>query len=314
MCLKNLRPTLSILDVGHGNAAVLQDRDGVVVIDTGSGPHVVRYLNYLQANKVQALLLSHADYDHIGGAITLLLNKNIQIDHVFLNPDSSKDSNVFWQLRYALCEAEKRMNTKIDPSLTTSTILPKNETKIEILYPNVTSALGGVGGKDLSGKRLNSNSLSAAIRISYGTEASVLLGGDIEFGCLDDWKSRGVIPNSNVLVFPHHGGLPSGCDDSDACIFAHNITKMVNPEIIIFSIHKKKYDLPREGILKTIVNLSNNIQFVCTQLPERFYNEVHKNPVWALHRKESGYGHQEGTIEIELSENGISYSFLRQVF
>ncbi|MBN1328042.1 MAG: MBL fold metallo-hydrolase [Candidatus Heimdallarchaeota archaeon] len=306
---ENPNPTLTILNVGHGNAAVLHDSEGIIIFDTGPRAHVLRYLNHMKAFKVNALLLSHADSDHIGGANSLLLSEEISINAVFLNPDSTKKTEAFKQLRYALLEAEKRKSTKIDSNLTTSTSLPKSEVKIEILYPHVIAALVGVGGKDISGNPFNSNSLSAAIRVSYGSEASVLLGGDIEFSCLNEWKNRSIEPISKVLVFPHHGGLPSGCTDEDACIFAFQITKVVNPEFIVFSIHRNKFNLPRDGVLKAIISYSERIFFACTQLPDRFYEEVEKNSVWKKHVNPNG-GIKEGSIRIDLAKDGVDLDFI----
>ncbi len=215
MSSKKPKPFLIILDVGHGSAAVLHDEGGTVVFDTGRGAHVGRHLQSVGVKRVQALFLSHADADHIGGAETLLMNKGLHIGEVLLNPDSSKDSVVFEQLRYALAEANHRVGTRITPALTTSTKLQRKGATIEVLHPPDTKALSGVGGKSKSGKRHTSNSMSAAIHVSRGAKSSVMLGGDIEFDCLDEWKTRGVQVSACVLVFPHHGGLPGTSSESE---------------------------------------------------------------------------------------------------
>jgi competence protein ComEC len=312
MYSKNLKPTLTILDVGHGNAAVLQGHEGVIVIDAGNDPTLYNFLKNIHVFEIQALLLSHSDYDHIKGAITLLMSNDVNACHVFLNPDPSQNSIAFKQLRYALFEAEKLKKTQINPSLTSSTLLQLDKVKIEVLYPSAADALGGIGGENLSSKRLTTNSLCAAIRVVHSDNASVLLGGDVEFECLNDWENRGIDPQSQVLVFPHHGGLPSGYKESEAFKFAFSITKVVIPEFVIFSIHKSRYDLPRDGILEAIRECSNNINFLCTQLPDRFHDEIYKNPVWMKHRTETGKGYNEGSIVIELSDKGIELSFLNQ--
>ena len=63
-----IRPNLTILDVGHGNAAVLADTGGVVVIDCGKGGTLLDYLETVGIKKVDVLLISHADSDHIRSA------------------------------------------------------------------------------------------------------------------------------------------------------------------------------------------------------------------------------------------------------
>ena len=210
------KPCLFVLDVGHGNAAVLHDEGGTVVFDTGRGAHVARHLAEMKVKLIHTMLLSHADADHIGGAVTLLMNQALKIDEVILNSDASKGSAVFEQLCLALVEANERAGTRIDGRLATSTRLKRKGASIEILHPPDAAVLSGVGGRGKSGQRHTSNSLSAAIRVSHGAASSVLLAGDIEFDCLDVWKERTVDPAASVLVFPHHGGLLGSGDEQEA--------------------------------------------------------------------------------------------------
>jgi len=300
---------LVVLDVGHGSAAVLRDEGGVVVFDTGRGANIDRHLKSIGVRKVEALFLSHADLDHIGGAITLLLNKKIRVGSVFLNPDATKNTDVFLQLRYALCEAMERKDTTIEPSLTTSTNISRKGASIEVLYPPATVALGGVGGRSLRGNRLTSNSLSAAIRVSGALDSAVLLGGDIEFACLDEWKRTGVSPASRVLVFPHHGGLPGKVDETETALFAHELAKLVMPEFVVFSIHRSKFGLPRDEILTALRNASKKVRFACTQLPERLIASLRKDAAWSLHVPKKGTAHLEGTVEIEFRNGGLRLRF-----
>jgi hypothetical protein len=44
------RPSLVVLDVGHGNAAVLLDTKGVVVIDAGRGGCLIDFLKETVSN------------------------------------------------------------------------------------------------------------------------------------------------------------------------------------------------------------------------------------------------------------------------
>lgn len=309
MSSKKPKPFLVVLDVGHGNAAVLHDEGGTVVFDTGKGAGVGSHLSNVGIQRVQALLLSHADADHIGGAITLLLNKSLRIDEVLLNSDASKNFAVFEQLRYALAEANTRDGTRIERRLTTSTKFQRKGTSIEILHPSDAIALSGVGGKSTSGRLLTSNSMSAAVRISRNPKSSILLGGDIEFDCLDEWKSNRVQPSATVLVFPHHGGLPGTSDESEAQLFAYEIMGMVNPEVVVFSNHRTKFGNPRDCILKAITKAASGIRFVCTQLPERLHKQVGKNDAWSLHKPSGSKEIVDGAICLTFEHSGLRFSF-----
>ena len=65
---------VTYLDVGQGSGAVVQTADGhCLVLDCGrSSDTVASYLRYLGINKVDAIILSHADWDHISGLGNIL--------------------------------------------------------------------------------------------------------------------------------------------------------------------------------------------------------------------------------------------------
>ena len=90
--------TAYFLDVGQGDCAVIHTHERkVIVIDTGglknydTGSRVlVPFLRSLGESKVDALLLSHYDYDHAGGAEALA--RNIQIESIILpSADTSSE-------------------------------------------------------------------------------------------------------------------------------------------------------------------------------------------------------------------------------
>jgi beta-lactamase superfamily II metal-dependent hydrolase len=72
-------PVLYILDVKHGNSTVLIDTKGIVVIDTGLRSDLLQFLVDNELTKIDVLILSHADKDHIGGAIGLLAANEFEI-------------------------------------------------------------------------------------------------------------------------------------------------------------------------------------------------------------------------------------------
>jgi beta-lactamase superfamily II metal-dependent hydrolase len=300
---------LVVLDVGHGSAAVLHDQGGTVVFDTGKGAHVGRHLQNVGVRCVQAMLLSHADADHIGGAVTLLLDTTLRIEEVLLNSDASKNSIVFEQLRYALAEANLKRKTQIDRRLTTSTQIERDGARIEVLHPPDAIALSGVGGKSKSGKQHNSNSMSAAIRVSCGPKSSVMLAGDIEFDCLDEWKTRKVQPSACVLVFPHHGGMPGTSNKAEAALFGFEITRMVSPEIVIFSNHRTKFNNPLDEVVAAISKAADGIRFACTQLPDRLHRNAETNDLWSLHKPTGHKGILQGSICLEFLETSVRICF-----
>lgn len=76
--------SLSILDVGHGNCAVIRDTKGIVVIDTGAGSALLEYLRQERILQIDVLILSHADKDHIGGLVGVLASNEIKVRRICL--------------------------------------------------------------------------------------------------------------------------------------------------------------------------------------------------------------------------------------
>ena len=303
-------PTITILDVGHGNAAILHENNRIVLFDAGQGQHLLRYLKKNNIKDIDALLLSHADLDHMGGARSILLDEELRIKRVFLNADSSKKSIAFRQLQYAIREAEIERKTVTETQLTTSLNgrLDTDQVKIEVLYPPPYNTMTGVGGNSITGRKQTSNSLSAAIRLIYDGSPKLLLGGDIEFVCLDEWKATKKDPTADILVFPHHGGLSGESQPNDVGNFAFELGKMVKPKVVIFSIHKERHNLPRKEIIDALINFIPSIKFICTQVPPEIERIVisEKMSPWNLHRAELEQGAfcKQGNIKINLENMG----------
>lgn len=92
---------VSFIDVGQGDSALLQDANGFdVLIDGGTlsaGPTVVAYLKQKGVDRLEVLVASHPDSDHIGGLIDVLEDPDIAVDAVLYNgyPGMSTTWNKF---------------------------------------------------------------------------------------------------------------------------------------------------------------------------------------------------------------------------
>lgn len=87
--------TLSVtyLDVGQGDSIVITYKSNVILIDTGgniysdiSNNKTIPYLKSLGKNKIDYLILSHGDYDHMGESINLV--NNFKVDNIIFNKDN----------------------------------------------------------------------------------------------------------------------------------------------------------------------------------------------------------------------------------
>ena len=258
-------PSLTILDVGHGQCVVLQDDTGAVVFDAGSGSTLLEFLDENAIGEIDAVIISHADADHLSGLVSLLSAATVHVHEVHLNSDASKESDIWKDLRYAIADATERATTSVAVEVTTNSTqkFARGEVQIEILYPDPAVAMAGPGGTDLKGRKLSSNSMSVVARISYQSIPRLLLAGDIDAVGLENLLEAFPSPRSDVLVFPHHGGRPSRADPAN---FANSLSSAVQPNLIVFSIGRGRYQTPRPEIVASIRSVLPNVTIACTQL------------------------------------------------
>lgn len=262
-------PELVILDVGHGNCALLRDTEGVVLIDCPPGSVLPETLNYLGIEEISHVLISHADQDHIAGILQLLLSKSIRVNNIHLNSDWLRDTEIWRDVCSALGDARRRSGVNIEVQLTTSTTGRHNvgQVNIQVLAPVPELAAAGVGGRDLEGRRLRANSISAVISLVYNTRRVAILAGDLDQVGLDNLLKEDVGLQADILVFPHHGGRPGSGASSK--IFAQQLCKLVQPKLVVFSIDRSLHNNPNDEIMEGVLSSVPDAHIVCTQLSEK---------------------------------------------
>ena len=82
---------ITFLDVGQGDATLIEYPNGkVVLVDTGSGRYpdagrqvIAPYLAYRGINHIDAIVITHYDFDHYGGLKSL--SEAVDIGHIIDN-------------------------------------------------------------------------------------------------------------------------------------------------------------------------------------------------------------------------------------
>jgi competence protein ComEC len=174
---------MTLLDVGQGLSAVVQTTHHLLVYDTGAkfsaesdmGQSVL--LPFLRSQgiaKIDSLIISHGDNDHIGGAASLI--RGMDIEQVLTSVPQKLSG-------YAPIECVAGQSWSWD------------EVKFTMLSPKQPFVSE------------NDNSCVLEIQSKYGT---VLLAGDIE-AAAESWlvETYGEALKADVLVAPHHGSKTS---------------------------------------------------------------------------------------------------------
>ncbi|MBF0505859.1 MAG: ComEC/Rec2 family competence protein [Nitrospirae bacterium] len=216
------RLSVTFLDVGQGDGAVIELPDRrTMIMDTGkSGIQVGEFLRYRGINKIDALILSHPDNDHVGGAGYLL--NNFKVHEIWDN---------------------SRMEYKEGfPGNAGHRGLQRGDTirgagySIMALHPY----RGFYSG---SGKRFDENNDSLLLRVQ-GAAASFLFTGDLEKEGEADAVHIGCWIKSTVLKVAHHGSRSSSSE-----IFIN----AVSPEIAVISAGRNNsYGHPHPETLEVL--------------------------------------------------------------
>ena len=217
---------LTCLDVGHGQAILIRlPGTSNVLFDAGSlygndiGARIVSpYLDYIGIRKLDAVLISHNDTDHINGIPEVVENCNVR--SVYAN-NAFFDKKDVWGTAQFLndCLAEDGLAIKrIEKNLNLS-----GRTKIETLWPDGQYE----GNADLSD---NDRSLVSLVEFA-GTK--ILLCSDIEQFAQKELLRLYPDLKADIVVVPHHGSTST----LDLQFLEH-----LDADILICSCGRKQYE------------------------------------------------------------------------
>ncbi|MFF7072823.1 ComEC/Rec2 family competence protein [Streptomyces pseudovenezuelae] len=301
-----------VLDVGHGNCAVVRDGDRCAVVDAPPGPTLFDELERCGITHIDHLVLSHSDLDHMGSAVKLLWDTRFIIGMIWYNPDGTKQSKA-WQnlarqayLRHRegrLLNGQRNLNTASTADLSFS-----NRVKIEVLHPDLEMATLGPSDTVTPLGRLTANTLSAVLRISLQDNPAVLLPADIDALALQRMISLNADLKAHVLVFPHHGGKAK---TSDSRQFATAICQAVQPEFVLFSMARGgRFSNPDPEMVAGVRTARPQAHIACTQLSTHCHREA-RLPTQKAHLNlhaaagSSAGSCCAGTVTIGISSDGL---------
>lgn len=305
---------LSILDVGHGNSAILQTEDHNFVIDCGRKVTLINHLYKYDIEEVDDIIVSHTDQDHVGGLTDVLVNKDIQVNRLHINPSSlkSRETIFFNGLISTVKESLRERGLEVNTSVTSNShrLLQSSSSEIKVLFPPPDLALASEGGTAPDGGTLTPNQLSVVARLDDDGHPVALFPGDIGWNGISRINELGYSLTADILVFPHHGGRPETGSPID---FTVELIERVQPKVVVFSISSGR-NTPRTDILEGIEQSNQSPHILCTQLSSHCVAKRDGIPNRleppSVSKSFDGVDYCGGTVEISLDGDATDYSSL----
>jgi competence protein ComEC len=233
--LENGEVWFTLLDVGQGLAAVVQTRSHTLVYDTGprfsenfdtGSAVVIPFLNQHGVQKIDRLIVSHGDNDHIGGTHSIL--SAIPVTDVYTSvPDklAKKTPKTIATVKTIRCSNTQSWEW--------------DGVVFKMLHPPIPSGSAQTSKNSFQGS-FQGNDGSCVLHIE-APGGSILLTGDIH-----KKSEQHLIKNypkqltASILVVPHHGSKTSSSND---------FIQAVEPQYALFpSGYRNRFGHPAEVV------------------------------------------------------------------
>jgi len=227
-------PQLAVvfIDVGQGDAALLQTKDGTTVLIDGGGElhapgsvgeHVLLpYLKSIGVQRIDVLISSHPDADHSDGLLSVLERMSVgtvlYADHFSGQEEAAP-----------LLEAAYRNGSRVQGVWAGFQCTVAEELTLQVGSPQA-----GYAYRD-------ANDASLVVRISYG-ETDFLFTGDAYGETLAQMVEKdSTFADAEVVKLPHHGST-TGYDEA--------FYRALHPQAVVFSVGRENsYGHPAENVL-----------------------------------------------------------------
>lgn len=237
--------TISFIDVGQGDSMLISTPKGKKILIDGGGSRdeesfnigkqtLIPYLLNKGITKLDYILISHFDSDHVGGILSVL--EELKVEKVIIceqeeNENYRRFKEIVKNKKIKVYVVKKGDNLKIEENILLNILWPKDE--------------------KIKENAINNNSIVA--KLNYKS-FSILLTGDIEKiaenEILKEYENSNIL-NANILKVAHHGSKSSSINE---------FLEKVKPQIALIGVGEKNtFGHPNEGVLKRLKNINTKI-------------------------------------------------------
>lgn len=229
---------VDFMDVGQGDAILIKlPESKQILVDGGRDGTVLERLNREMPafdKKIEYVVATHPDADHIGGLVSVLQNYSVS---EFIESGKSSESATYNKLEGLISEKniskkQVRVGDKIDLG---------NNSDLNFLWPDENAV-----------KTASSNDTSIVARFDYES-GKILLTGDAEVDSQNQMMSlyKAGELHANILKVPHHGASSA---------YNKKFFEQVGAKFAVISVGKNnKYGHPTQIVLSALESLGAKI-------------------------------------------------------
>ena len=229
------------IDVGQGDSClIVTPRNKTILIDGGGSENydvgkntLIPYLLDRGIKKLDYILISHFDTDHIGGILEVMEELKVNTVIISKQGEDSENYKKFIEIvnkkKIKVLVVKKKNRLKIENDIYFDILWPNSE---NLVYENI----------------LNNNSIVCKLEFK---NFSCIFTGDIEKQAeqliLKEYENNLSVLNSTILKVAHHGSKTSSIEE---------FLKVINPKIALIGVgENNKFGHPNEEVINRLENM-----------------------------------------------------------
>ena len=261
---------IHFIDVGQGDSIlIITPQNKTILIDGGGSSSsefdvgestLIPYILDRGFTKIDVVIISHFDQDHIGGIFTVL--QELKIGKVYISKQTEKTENY-----EKFLEIVKEKKIKVYEVVSGNRIHIEKNLYFDILWPTENQITTNV---------LNNNAIVCNL---HYRDFSMLFTGDIEEiaekEILELYSQNKNLLKANILKVGHHGSKTSSTS---------TFLEVVKPQIAVIGVGKNnKFGHPNDAVLQVLSDLKCKI--FRTDLNGEISIEVNKNSKFKIKKQ-----------------------------
>lgn len=225
------------LDVGQGDAILLQSAQGLnVLIDGGPDREIIykldRYIPFYN-RRIDLIISTHFDYDHFAGLIEVL--KRYKVKKIISN--GFEESEPLFREWNKLIEQKKIPSEKSDDSLS---IFLNKDLVLDFLWPDINTE---------SGIEMDDNFYSIVFQLKHQNNKFLFMA-DVPVEAEIELMNKKENLKSDVIKIAHHGSKYSS---------SLEFLRSVEPKYAVISVGKNSFGHPSLRVIKNLENIGAEI-------------------------------------------------------